>query len=155
MRTAAMGILVLLAVTGCSASGSSGDDPASAQPSPSTSVLREPAVEYPSPTLVPTPESNVELTDSADLTDTHSVSVTSYSLVEGAGDRIAVHFVSGTPACFGAHAIVDETTSDVTVRVSVGTLPAAVGKACTMEVVDATLDLVLDAPLGDRTVHNG
>ncbi|MFE4498484.1 hypothetical protein ACFRFQ_01400 [Rhodococcus sp. NPDC056743] len=116
---------------------------------------RETEVEYLSPTLVPTPESNVELTDSADLTDTHPVSVTSYSLVEGAGDRVAVHFVSGTPECFGAHATVDETTSDVTVRVSVGTLPAAVGMACTMEVVDATLDLSLDAPLGDRTVRNG
>ncbi|MFE5790894.1 hypothetical protein [Rhodococcus erythropolis] len=131
------------------------DDPTNTQPIPSTSALRETVVGDPSPTLVPTPESNIELTDSADLTDAHPVSVASYSLVDGAGDRIAVHFVSGTPECFGAHASVDETTSEVTVRVSVGTLPAAVGKACTMEVVDATLDLLLDAPLGERTVRNG
>nr|WP_218681723.1 hypothetical protein [Rhodococcus qingshengii] len=155
MRTAAVGILLLLAVTGCSASGSNGNAPANAQPTSSTSVLRETAVEYPSPTLVPTPESNIVLTDSADLADAHPVSVTSYSLVDGARDRIAVHFVSGTPECFGAHASVDETSSEVTVKVSGGTLPTAVGVACTMEVVDATLDLLLDAPLGDRTVRNG
>ncbi|ROZ42737.1 hypothetical protein EEB13_30235 [Rhodococcus sp. WS3] len=58
---------------------------------------------------------------------------------------------------FGARASIDETTSDVTV--SVGTLAAAVGMACTMEVVEATLDLARrsarrrDCPQG--VIENG
>ncbi|OYD61063.1 hypothetical protein BDB13_6000 [Rhodococcus sp. OK302] len=42
------------------------------------------------------------LADSPDLAEVHAVPVGSYSLVEGVGDRIAVHFESGNPACFGA-----------------------------------------------------
>lgn len=144
----------MLTVTGCSNSGSTENTPESAQPIRSTTSIKETAAAYPILALVPTPESNIQLTDSAALTDTHATSVTSYSLVEGAADRIAVHFESGTPGCFGAHVSVDETNSDVTVKVSVGTISTAVGMACTMEIVEATLDVTLDAPLGNRTVRN-
>ncbi|MBT1258288.1 hypothetical protein KHP11_27890 [Rhodococcus erythropolis] len=156
MRNTAVGFLLLLTVTGCSGSESGERYPSSTQPGTPTSLVQyTTGADHPVPELVLPPESNIMLSSSADLTNTHPVSVTSYSLVEGAGKNIALNFESGSPGCFGVNVSVHETVSDVTVNVKVGTLPSAVGMACTMEVVEATVEVPLDAPLGNRTVRNG
>ena len=79
------------------------------------------------------------------------LAVDSWSAVDG--DRVALHFTTGSPACYGIDAkVVDETDSTVTVYLRTGALPDAVGKMCTMIAVFGTVELPLQAPLGDRAV---
>jgi hypothetical protein len=85
------------------------------------------------------------------ITVRHPIHVDSWSrtLVD---ESVAVHFALASPDCSGADADVEETTESVTVSLSAGTRPQAVGRMCTMIVVNATLDVPLKAPLGDRVV---
>ncbi|MFD1810923.1 hypothetical protein [Rhodococcus gannanensis] len=151
MRTLAAAALLALALTGCS-----DDESSDAATTPSTPVdtTQIPTVSPPSSVAMPDPPSE-EMTSNQDLVDTHPIAFASYSVTGDAGDRVAVHFDSGAPECFGAAATVTETEASVTIALRTGTLPAAVGKACTMQVVPATLEVELDAPLGDRQVVSG
>jgi hypothetical protein len=50
------------------------------------------------------------------------------------------------------HATVEETAENVTVALTGGTLPEAVGRACIMIAVTGTLEVPLQSPLGNRQV---
>ena len=67
---------------------------------------------------------------------------------------IAIHFVTGTPECYGAHAEVTETDTEVVIGLRTGTLPEAADKACIMVAVYGTMQMTLQAPLGDRDIVN-
>jgi hypothetical protein len=67
-------------------------------------------------------------------------------------DAVAVHFTSGTPECFGAHATVTETPESVTVALTTGTRADAVDRACIMIALFGTLEVPLQGPLGARGV---
>lgn len=70
-------------------------------------------------------------------------------------NMIAVHFVTGSPECYGADATVEETPDTVTVTLRTGTLESAKDKSCIMIAVYGTMELQLSAPVGDRQVLNG
>ncbi|MFF0815953.1 hypothetical protein ACFYVR_12500 [Rhodococcus sp. NPDC003318] len=150
MRTLVAAALLVLALTGCSESDSS-----DAAPSPSPPAVTRQTPTVAAPTSVAMPDDSSELTAAEGLVDTHPITFESYTVTGDAGDRVAVHFDAGVPECFGAEATVTETDASVTIALRTGTLPAAVGKACTMQIVPATLEVPLAAPLGDRQVVSG
>lgn len=132
MRWIAVGLLVL-ALAGCSEAG--------------TPV----AVDRPTPatTSAVTPDRSVFQRDPS-IVNTNPLAIESWTATPGG---VAVHFTTGSPACYGVDAdIVGETDTTVTVDLRSGSLPAAVGTMCTMIAVYGTLDLPLAAPLGERTV---
>lgn len=69
-------------------------------------------------------------------------------------NAVNVNFTSGTDTCYGVHAVVQETEETVTVDLQGGTLPEAVGRACIMIALFGTLEVPLQAPLGDRQVFS-
>lgn len=86
------------------------------------------------------------------IVDAHPIPFGSWTRV--ADNRIAVHFQTGVPECFGVDATVTETDTTVTVELREGTRADAVDKMCVMMAVFGTLELPLKAPLGDRRVVN-
>lgn len=84
------------------------------------------------------------------IVDAHPIPFTSWTRV--ADDRIALHFQTGVPECFGVDATVTETDTTVTVELREGTRADAVDKMCVMMAVFGTLEVPLRAPLGDRQV---
>ncbi len=97
------------------------------------------------------PGGRMVFTDTPVLVDWHPAVIESWSRVAG-DDAVAVNFTSGTPACSGVHATVEETADAVTVDLQGGTLPEAFGRMCIMLAVFGTLEVPLQAPLGDRRV---
>ncbi len=91
------------------------------------------------------------LTDDPTIVKAVPVHVTSWSRSPNP-KAVAVQFMSGAPECRGVHATAKETGQTVTVNVDSGPPPAAVGRVCPMFVVEATVDVPLKAPLGDRKV---
>ena len=53
--------------------------------------------------------------DNPAIVDAHPMPAESFSRVPG-DDAVAVHFTTGTPECYGVHAIVTETAQTVTVE---------------------------------------
>jgi hypothetical protein len=96
------------------------------------------------------PNPVTEFTDNPSIVDSHPLPFESWRVV--GEDVVALQFTAGTPECFGVHAIVHETAETVAVELRSGTLPEAVGRACIMIAVLGTLDVQLQAPLGDREV---
>ncbi|MGZ4762931.1 MAG: hypothetical protein ACXVGO_06200 [Mycobacterium sp.] len=92
-------------------------------------------------------------TDTSDLVDSHPAAIDSWSRA-AADNAVAVNFTSGTPACAGVHATAVETSDTVTVDLQGGTLPEAVGRMCIMLAVFGTVEVPLQAPLGDRRVRS-
>lgn len=68
------------------------------------------------------------------------------------GEGLAVNFTAGTPDCFGVHVTAQETDQTVTVDLRGGTPPESVGRMCIALAVRGTVDVPLQAPLGDRKV---
>lgn len=97
------------------------------------------------------PAGGVAFVDDPALVNAHPTRVEGWSRADR-DDAVSVHFTSGTPECFGAHATVTETADSVTVDLSTGTRADAVDRACIMIALFATLDVPLAAPLGDREV---
>ena len=65
---------------------------------------------------------------------------------------VRVHYWTGDPACYGAHAVLVETPWAVHVRVITG--PRLGGAdVCTMIALEKSQVLQLSAPLGDRSLH--
>ena len=104
------------------------------------------------PTAPPeAPPGGVVFVDNPAIVDPHPMRVESWSRVAG-DNSINVSFTSGTDTCYGVHATVQETEQTVTVDLQGGTLPEAVDRACIMIALFGTLDVPLEAPLGDRQV---
>ena len=95
-------------------------------------------------------EDTTGFTDNPAIVDSHPLGVESWSAV--GADVLELRFTTGTPQCFGVHAIVHETPETVTIELRGGTLPEAVGRACIMIAVFGSLDVQLQQPLGDREV---
>ena len=89
-------------------------------------------------------------TDDSALVDPRPIPVESWSRAAGSDTAVNVNFTSGTDACYGVHARVQETSETVTVELQSGTLRQAVGRACIMIALFGTMDVPLQAPLGDR-----
>jgi hypothetical protein len=84
------------------------------------------------------------------ITQTHPITFTSWTPI--APDRIAVHFETGSPQCYGVDATTTETPTTVTVALHSGIKPSAQGHMCSMIAMFATLEIPLKAPLNDRHV---
>jgi len=97
------------------------------------------------------PPGGLEFVDDPSLVNTHPNRVEGWSRVDRP-DAVAVHFTSGTPECYGAHATATETPGAVIVDLTTGTRADAVDRACIMIAVSGTLEVPLEAPLGDRQV---
>jgi hypothetical protein len=97
------------------------------------------------------PPGGVEFTDDPALVNAHPTRFEGWSRAQR-DDAVSVGFTSGTPECFGAHATVAETPESITVDLSTGTRADAVDRACIMIALSGTLEVPLQAPLGDRTV---
>ena len=93
----------------------------------------------------------VVFVDNPAIVDAHPMPAESFSRVPG-DDAVAVHFTTGTPECYGVHAVVTETAQTVSVELQSGSLPEAVGRACIMIAVSGTLEVPLNRPLGGRQV---
>jgi hypothetical protein len=91
-----------------------------------------------------------EFTDNRSIVDSHPLHFESLRVV--GEDGLALQFTTGTPECFGVHAIVHETPEAVAVELRGGTLPEAVGRACIMIAVFGSLEVQLQEPLGAREV---
>ena len=104
------------------------------------------------PTAPPeAPTGGVVFVDTPAIVDPHPMRVESWS--RAAGDNaINVNFTTGTDTCYGVHATVQETEQTVTVDLQGGTLPEAIDRACIMIALFGTLEVPLEAPLGDRRV---
>jgi uncharacterized membrane protein len=93
------------------------------------------------------PSGGVVFVDTPAIVDPHPMRVESWS--RAAGDNaINVNFTSGTDTCYG----VQETGQTVTVDLQGGPLPEAIDRACIMIALFGTLEVPLEAPLGDRRV---
>lgn len=102
---------------------------------------------------IPAPQGATEFGARTDLVDAHPIEIQGWSR---AGDnRIALHFETGTPECFGVDAVVTETADAVGVTVLGGTLPEAQDKMCIMIAVTGTLEVPLQQPLAERIVTAG
>ncbi|MGW5386075.1 hypothetical protein [Nocardia sp. NPDC003963] len=143
--TAILALGAVLAVTACGS-----DDTAASEPSPSPSASSVPAPRPGTPTEDPGADPGRIFTADPALVGAHPISFTSWTRV--APDRIAVHFESGVPECYGVNATVTENDSSVTVALQQGTRADAADKMCVMMAVFGTLEIQLDGPLGDRAV---
>lgn len=98
---------------------------------------------------VPVDPDRTVFTDNPRIVDQHPARVESWSRN---GEGLRVNFTAGTPQCYGAHVVATETAETVTVELSVGTRPEAADRMCIAIALDATMDVPLQQPLGDRTV---
>jgi len=99
---------------------------------------------------VPHPADAVPFTARPDIVDAAPLTVRSYSRV--ADDRISLQFETGTPECFGVAPAVTESDDVVTVELLGGRLPETRDRMCIMIAVSGTVEVPLDAPLGERAV---
>jgi hypothetical protein len=97
------------------------------------------------------PGGRMMFTDDPAIVEAHPAVIESWSRVAD-DNAVAVNFTSGTPECSGVHATVLETVDTVTVDLRSGTVPAAADRMCIMLAVFGTLEVPLQAPLGDRRV---
>ncbi|CAN5762268.1 hypothetical protein BH10ACT9_BH10ACT9_02390 [soil metagenome] len=100
---------------------------------------------------VPAPAGRMTFVDNPAIVDSHPQGIESWNRLPD-DHAVAVQFTTGTPECFGVHVEVQETTDIVAVKLRSGTLPEAVGRACTMIAVFGTVTAALQTPVGDRAV---
>ncbi|NUP29299.1 MAG: hypothetical protein HOQ36_17960 [Nocardia sp.] len=144
--TAILAFGAVLAVTACGSDRTATPEPG---PSPATTSVPAPA-EPGTPTEDPGADPGRIFTADPTIVGAHPIPFTSWTRV--AADRIAVHFESGVPECYGVNAEVSENDSAVTVELRSGTRADSADKMCVMMAVFGTLEIQLDAPLGDRRV---
>ncbi|WP_328388409.1 hypothetical protein [Nocardia sp. NBC_00416] len=147
------GTLALLAVCAAFTLAACGNDADSATPEPGTTPATSaaPGANSPAtPTEVPGADPGQIFTADPNLVGAHPIPFTSWTRV--GADRISVHFESGVPECYGVAAAVTETPDTVTVELRQGTRADATGKMCVTMAVFGSLEIQLDAPLGNRLV---
>lgn len=68
-------------------------------------------------------------------------------------NAVLIHFYGGVQECYGARAsVVEESDTEVSIRLEVGGQPDAGDTACIEIAESQELQLVLDTPVGDRTL---
>ncbi|WP_327149613.1 hypothetical protein [Nocardia sp. NBC_01329] len=145
--TAILALGVVLAATACGTDDTVASEPG---PPPSATSTPAPAPEPGTPTEAPGADPGRIFTADPAIVGAHPIAFTSWTRV--AADRIAVHFESGVPECYGVDATVSENDSSVTVALRQGTRADSTDKMCVMMAVFGTLEIQLAGPLGDRTV---
>lgn len=153
--SAPRGILVILAIgtvlaaTACGDTGGTGAAPtASPEPAATSTTGNPPST----PTEDPAADPGHLFAADPSIVGAHPIPFTSWTRV--GEDRIAVHFETGVPECYGVDAAVTETESTVTVELRGGTRADATDKMCVMMAVFGTLEVQLAAPLGSRQVRS-
>ncbi|MGW0179365.1 hypothetical protein [Nocardia sp. NPDC003345] len=142
-----LAVCAVVALTSCGGDQGPAAEPAGASASSATGV--EPPA---APTEVPGADPGRMFTADPDLVGAHPIPFTSWTRV--GADRIAVHFESGVPECYGVNAAVTEDPETITVALQEGTRADATGKMCVMMAVFGTLEIQLDAPVGSRRVQS-
>ncbi|AOW94260.1 hypothetical protein BFN03_01555 [Rhodococcus sp. WMMA185] len=153
MRAIALTLLTCLAVAACG-SGSNTDEPTT--PGVTSAVdpsQTAPTSRMPRPTEVPDQEYGTLFLPRPDIVRANPTPFESWSRTDDG--NIAIHFVTGTPECYGADATAVETDSTVTISLRTGTLPEAADKMCAQVAIFATMEIPLQGPLGDRQVIDG
>jgi hypothetical protein len=138
-----------LAATAIVAAGLVGLSPTVASAEPAGDASATPTI-----TTLPevaAPDGVTPLVDNPAIADGHLQNIDSWSRLPDSA-ALAVHFTTGTPACYGVHAEVQETADIVAVKLHSGALPEATGRACSMIALFATLPVVLKGPVGNRAV---
>ncbi|AXK87727.1 hypothetical protein IU443_21325 [Nocardia farcinica] len=102
------------------------------------------------PTEAPDAPPGTTFTPDPTIVDAHPIPFTSWTRL--APDRLAVHFQTGTPECYGIDVTTTETDSAVTIELRSGRLAEAADRMCVMIAVFGTVEVQLDAPLGARQV---
>jgi hypothetical protein len=143
--TALLALGVTLVVSACGSDGAADPEPG-LSPTSAPAPANTPAT----PTEDPAADPGHLFTADPSIVGAHPVPFTSWTKV--AEDRIAIHFETGVPECYGVDATATEDDSAVTVELRTGTRADAVDKMCVMMAVFGTLEIPLDAPLGDRRV---
>jgi hypothetical protein len=146
MRRSVPLLLVLAALlAACSYQPFIGGDP-SVPPSvnPDEPVSTEPQ----SPGPLPSGDGSVRETPNPDVVDAHQTAVDHFAIGPD-GRTVVVYYWGGTQACFGLQKVdVRTDPSGITVlTVFEGTLPDAVGDACTMEALLKSAVVTLDAAI--------
>ncbi|WP_415975254.1 hypothetical protein [Rhodococcus sp. 077-4] len=152
MRFLAAGVMLCLLLVGCS-TASGGDDetiPTNDSTTP-VGLVQQPSAP-PVPHEVPVGDVGTMFEPTPNLIRATTTPFESWSQVSP--NTIAVHFVTGTPECYGADASVTETDTTVTIELRTGTRPDAADKSCIMVAVYATMQMTLASPLGNRTILN-
>ncbi|AVH22166.1 hypothetical protein IU438_04160 [Nocardia cyriacigeorgica] len=104
------------------------------------------------PTENPSAATGEPFTADPTIVGPHPIPFTSWTALPG--NRIAISFETGAPECYGVDATVTETDEAVSIELRSGTRADAVGKMCVMIAVFGTLELQLQAPVGDREVRS-
>ena len=128
MKALAVGLLLCLTLAACSSGSAEPADPDGAGASP-TDMVPVPGAP-PVPHEVPIDQSGTAFRPEPALVMAQSTPFEAWTPLPG--NRIAVHFVTGSPECYGADATVAETERDVTITVRTGRLASAQDKTCIM-----------------------
>ncbi len=143
--TAILALGVVLAVSACG-----GDGAADPEPGPSPTSVPAPASTPATPTEDPAADPGHLFTADPSIVGAHPVPFTSWTKM--AEDRIAIHFETGVPECYGVDVTTTADDRAVTIELRSGSRADAVDKMCVMMAVFGTLEIQLDVPLGDRQV---
>ncbi|MFY2787231.1 hypothetical protein [Rhodococcus sp. MALMAid1271] len=152
MRFLAAGVMLCLLLVGCSSATGSDEETTPTRSATNPVGLVQPPSAPPVPHEVPVGDVGTMFEPTPDLLRATTTPFESWSQVSP--NTIAVHFVTGTPECYGADATVDETDTTVTIELRTGTRPDAADKSCIMVAVYATMQVTLASPLGNRTILN-
>ncbi|RRQ28083.1 hypothetical protein DK926_09340 [Rhodococcus sp. Eu-32] len=151
MRKVAAGLMLCVLLGGCSSQAVSDDVDADGPTNAPAGLMHSPSAP-PVPIEVPVGEVGTMFDSTPGLVRATATPFESWSQVSP--NTIAIHFVTGTPECYGAEAQVTETDSHVVIALRTGTLPEAADKSCIMVAVYGTMQMTLQSPLGDRAVVN-
>lgn len=152
MRFLAAGLLLCVLLVGCSenTAGSSENVETTSSTAPDD-TMHSPSAP-PVPVEVPVGEVGTMFESTTGLVRAAPTPFESWSQISP--NTIAIHFVTGTPECYGAEVEVTESDTEVVVALRTGTLPEAADKACIMVAVYGTMQMTLQSPLGDRAIVN-
>ncbi|CCQ17633.1 putative uncharacterized protein [Rhodococcus sp. AW25M09] len=147
--------MLCLLLVGCSTASSGDEETETTTPTVASTTaagLVQPPSAPPVPHEVPVGDVGTMFEPTPDLIRATTTPFESWSQVSP--NTIAVHFVTGTPECYGADATVTETDTTVTIELRTGTRPDAADKSCIMVAVYATMQMTLASPLDHRTILN-
>jgi hypothetical protein len=147
-------LLVVTALAGACGGDDGDDDVSTAEPGGVTSTTLDPDTAVSSPAVDDDGAASDPAWQRIEPMDElmSSVVATPVELVPDPEDpnAVLVRFYGGVQPCNGAHVSAVETDTTVTVTLEVGSNPTAGGQAC-IEIAEAQeLQVVLDAPVGDR-----
>ncbi|WP_280233492.1 hypothetical protein [Nocardia cyriacigeorgica] len=140
--------LLALIVTGLSIVACGGSDDDAAQDVTSTVSDTAPST----PAENPAAATGEPFTADPTIVGAHPIPFSSWTALPD--NRIAVSFETGSPECYGVDATVTETDSAITIELRSGTRADSVGKMCIMIAVFGTVELPLEAPVGEREVRS-